>query len=826
PDHIVALEVERSLEMIISIMAVLKAGAAYLPISPGLPAARKNYMIKDSGAKILLRKLNPENKVAPNNDIKIIDIDSDTTEPSNSSNAPNSPNSPNSLNSCNSYNSLAYLIYTSGTTGKPKGVVIEHRSVVNLVEGLRESVYRYTKPINVSLVSPYIFDASVKQIFPTLLLGHALVVVPEEKRFDGDALVTYYKEHNVTVSDGTPVHLKLIINSHEIGTGFPVKQFVIGGDALERELVEAVMERLGGDDISIVNVYGPTECTDVATTYTITRATGTEKRIPIGKPISNTNIYILGHYGEIQGIGVPGELHIGGTGLGRGYLNNPELTAEKFIKAGRQYAVGSRQEENKEKIKTQKEIPFYPNNQYPITNNYFYRTGDLACWQSDGNIAFLGRLDHQVKIRGFRIEPGEIESRMLKHPDISEAVAVVLGESKDDRYLCTYIVSQEEIPLQKLREYLSRDLPDYMLPSNVVRLEKIPLTPSGKVHRKGLPEPGKSTQDTYRPPRDGMERKLVEMWAGSLGLEKERIGIDDNFFQMGGHSLKATILITNVHKELDVKVPLAEIFKRATIRGMADYIKKTAKEKFLAIEPAPLKEYYSMSPAQKRLYILQQMDMQSTAYNMPYVIPLTEELTRKNPEATFKELIKRHESLRTSFHMQKGIPVQVVHDNVTFKIERFKTDTTVDEEKEQNQLKKVQQEFFRTFELSEAPLLRVGIAEMTGKNTVTHTGAHPKGFMLIDMHHIVTDGTSQALLIKEFNDLNRGETLLPLRLQYKDYAQWQNSSTHKQLVKEQEEYWTRLFSGELPVLNLPTDYPRPAIQSFDGNIVSFELNKN
>ncbi|MCP4155059.1 MAG: AMP-binding protein, partial [bacterium] len=270
PDNIVALEVERSLEMILAIMAVLKAGAAYLPISPGLPTARKNYMIKDSGAKILLRKRHPENKVeAPNNDIKIIDIDKDTIEPQNSPNSQNSLNSSkslnssnsfksfnsnNSFNSCNSPNSLAYLIYTSGTTGKPKGVVIEHRSVVNLVEGLKAKVYHYEEPVRVSLVSPYIFDASVKQIFPALLLGHTLVVVPEEKRFDGDQLVKYYKEHKVTISDGTPVHLKLIISSRELGTEFPVKQFVVGGEALEREIVERVKERLSGDEIRIVNV--------------------------------------------------------------------------------------------------------------------------------------------------------------------------------------------------------------------------------------------------------------------------------------------------------------------------------------------------------------------------------------------------------------------------------------------------------------------------------------------------------------------------------------------------------------------------------------------
>ncbi|MCP4148939.1 MAG: amino acid adenylation domain-containing protein, partial [bacterium] len=542
------------------------------------------------------------NKVeAPNNDIKIIDIDKDTIEPQNSqnslnssksfnsSNSFNSCNSPNSVNSCNSFNSpnsLAYLIYTSGTTGKPKGVVIEHRSVVNLVEGLKTKVYHYEEPVRVSLVSPYIFDASVKQIFPALLLGHTLVVVPEEKRFDGDQLVKYYKDHKVTVSDGTPVHLKLIISSDELGTEFPVKQFVVGGEALERELVERVKERLSGDEIRIVNVYGPTECCDVATAYTITRATETKNRIPIGRPLSNVNIYILGKYGEVQPIGVPGELHIGGSGLGRGYLNRPEHTAEKFVvppatlrgpRDGAPWNPDSPSDNKPEKVN-----PSNPMRTAPQIKAFggpgtfsrkgswspkasLYRTGDLACWQPDGNIAFLGRFDHQVKIRGFRIELGEIESLLVRHQDIDEAVVIVLGDGKDAQYLCAYIVSGEAITLAELREYLSGDLPDYMQPSNVMHLEKLPLTPSGKVDRKALPQPERNMEETYTAPRNGTEEKLVEIWAAVLDLEQECIGIDDNFFQMGGHSLKATILTTKVHKELHVKIPLGEIFKKATI---------------------------------------------------------------------------------------------------------------------------------------------------------------------------------------------------------------------------------------------------------------------
>ncbi|MCP4152050.1 MAG: AMP-binding protein, partial [bacterium] len=515
-----------------------------------------------------------------------------------------------------------------------------------------------------------------------------------------------------------------------------------------------------------------------------------------------------------------------------GYLNRPELTSERFVKNSRQLAVGSWQKENEtenENSSQQKRTALHNKSLWEsrtlsservlapggppeahVTDGIYYKTGDLCRWLPDGNIAFFGRIDQQVKIRGFRIELGEIENRLLNHENIKETVVIAVDDAAGDKYICAYLSEQNRAdePVEAAgdtelyRAYLQEALPEYMVPAYFVTLEELPLTATGKIDRKALPHHEITAVETYIAPRDKVEEKLAVIWAGVLFTGKPHakpIGIDDNFFQMGGHSLKATILITKVHKELNVKIPLGEIFKRATIRDMADYIKETAKEKFLAIEPAPRKDYYTMSPAQKRLYTLQQMDLESTAYNMPYVFPLTRELTRKNPQDTFNTLIKRHESLRTSFHMEKDTPVQVVHDNVPFKIERFKIDITGAKEKEQNLLKRVQREFFRTFELSEAPLLRVGIVETTGSDTPSgDSGAPPEGFMLIDMHHIITDGTSQAILIKEFNDLNRGETLSPLKLQYKDYAQWQNSSTHKQFVKEQEEYWTRLFSGELP----------------------------
>ncbi|MCP4153517.1 MAG: hypothetical protein GY757_37665, partial [bacterium] len=331
--------------------------------------------------------------------------------------------------------------------------------------------------------------------------------------------------------------------------------------------------------------------------------------------------------------------------------------------------------------------------------------------------------------------------------------------------------------------------------------------------------------------RNEIEEKLSEIWTDLLGIPKGNIGIDDDFFKIGGHSLKATIMAARMHKYFNIKLPLTEIFKNTTIRTLGDTIRgKTVatlpgeKETFANIKPVEKKEYYILSSAQKRLFILQQMELESTAYNMPYVLPLRETPRLENPEETFRKLIRRHESLRTSFHMINNNPVQVVHNNVAFKLEKFQVEKNKKDGTEENISIRTQGKFFRSFDLAGAPLLRVGIVETTGTDADTEQPVRDR-FMLIDMHHIITDGISQELLIKEFNHLNKGENLPPLKFQYRDYAEWQNSAKQKQLMKQQEETWLKIFLEELPILTLPTDYPRPVMRSFDGSDIAFELNQ-
>ncbi len=773
---IVAIMLDRSSEMIIAIMGIFKAGGAYLPINPEYPVERIDFMLKDSETMMLVTSHGLEEKLRGREEIQkniVIVIAGDSYLSNfNASTFPCLPASDSS--------NLAYIIYTSGSTGNPKGVIVEHRSVINLVYGLKKRVYRYDNPVSIALISPIYFDASIKQIFPALLMGHRLVIVSETDMISGSRLIHLYQKYNIIVSDGTPSHLILLLDSvSSLGLQgqIPIERFVIGGDILPPSLIRKLMDSAYNENdlkkFEIINAYGPTECCDVTTTFTITRENiNNYHSIPIGTPLDNVKVYIIGKEENLQPIGVTGELCISGSGLSRGYLNQPELTAERFI-------------------------DFTLNDQ----SLKLYRSGDLARWLPDGNIEFSGRIDHQVKIRGFRVELGEIENRLLKHPLIKEAVLIAWDEEDGGgKYLSAYFVSDKEYDMADIREFLLKGLPDYMIPSYFVRLEQMPLTPNGKVDRKALPKPVLKIEKDHVAPRNGMEAKLVGLWAELLNISPEIISIDSNFFQLGGHSLKATILASRVHKELNVLLPLAELFKKPTIRGLSEYILGTVKNIYESIMPTEAKEYYSLSFAQQRMFILQQIELSSTAYNMPEIIPLPEEVDIDKLAMSFNALIKRHDSLRTSFHMIGDQPLQKIHREAAFEIERYDVSAA--------------HQFVRAFDLSHAPLLRVAAFKTAAE----------KNYLIVDMHHIISDGISIQVLKEDFNAFYEGKELAPLRIQYKDFAEWQNSPKEVERLNQQMSYWLKEFEGEIPVLEIPMDYPRPMIQSFEGNSINFEIS--
>ncbi|MCP4153443.1 MAG: AMP-binding protein, partial [bacterium] len=446
-----------------------------------------------------------------------------------------------------------------------------------------------------------------------------------------------------------------------------------------------------------------------------------------------------------------------------------------------------------------------------------YKTGDIGYYHEDGTLECLGRQDYQVKIRGNRIEVGEIERRLIQHEDIKEAVVAAKDNEKNEKYLCAYIVTKTENSIENtvLSEYLKKQLPEYMIPSYFVQLEQIPLTTNGKIDRKALPDPQITSTEQYVPPGNETEKRLVEIWSEELGIEKDVIGIDDNFFQLGGHSLKATVIVTRIHKKLNFKLPLAALFRSPTIRGLAAIIKEGAQDKYTAIRPVAEQEYYTLSSAQKRMYVLQQMDTGSTIYNMPRVLTLEGKIDTYKIKETIETLIVRHESLRTSFEVKEKEPVFYVHKpgEIEFAIENF--DITGTGEKQREKAGKIVQEFIRPFDLTKPPLLRAGIIKIAEKEHV----------LMVDLHHIITDGTSQTLLTNEFAYLYNDVPLPELKLQYKDYSQWQNSPDIQQEMKRQEQYWLKQFEKEPPVLEIPLDYERPEIQNFEGAEVRFEIEQ-
>jgi tyrocidine synthetase-3 len=760
-DSIVGLMVERSIEMITGLLGIIKAGGAYLPIDSQFPNVRKKYMLEDSRVKLLLVNLDIENgsEYIPEY-TKVIDLREENIYPGKGGN----------LAHINRDFDLLYVIYTSGSTGQPKGVMLQHRNLVNLLKF--QSNHTNIDCSRILQFATISFDVSFQEIFSSFLSGGQLFLVDNETRTDIPELFKLIERNGIKTLFLPISFLKLIFKEEAYIKRIPrcIAHILTAGEQVV--ISNNFKKYLKEQGIYLHNHYGPSEA-HVVTTLTIDPA-GIIPELPsIGKPVMNSWIYIVDKGNHLLPIGISGELCIGGRQVGRGYLGNAELTREKFSPN-----------------------PFK-------TDDIVYRSGDLARWLPDGNIEFLGRIDYQVKIRGFRVETGEIESRLSNYPGIKEAVVVVREDKSGDKYLCAYIVSHKEYAISELRESLSKGLPDYMIPSQFIPIEKIPLTPSGKLNRKALPEPEAKVGEGYLGPRNEIEEKLVDLWSEILGVERDFINIDKGFFELGGHSLKAMILAAKLHRVFDVKVPLTEIFKTPRIKDLAEYIKGKRKEFYRSIESTEEKEYYAISPAQERLYVLQQMTIDNTGYNMPSAILLPQGITKEKLELVFKKLIVRHESLRTSFAMVNENPIQKIHKEIDFSIRC----TSVSEVEAEH----IIFNFTEAFDLSKAPLLRVELLDV----------ASTRQILLIDMHHIITDGISINILEKEFRAFYSGEELPPLRLQYKDYSEWQNSEQQRLVIREQETHWLETFADEILVLNLPTDYPRPLVQSFDGASVDF-----
>jgi len=764
-ETIVSMMLERSPLMVATILGIWKACGAYLPLDVDYPKKRIIETLNDSKTKVLVTQSKyvfPELEEEFNG--VIIKLDEGKWKNLSSRN----------LNPKTDMNSLAYVIYTSGSTGKPKGAMVEHQGMMNHIHAeIKE--FNLSKESTIAQNASHCFDISVWQFFTPLVCGGRVAIYSNELILRMDQFISSFIQDKVNILEVVPSFLEVLLNQlASRKQPLPdLEYLMITGEEIKPKLVQRWFAQY--PDIKVVNAYGPAEAADDIAQYTMEKAPDV-MNIPIGKPLQNLNIYIVDEFMNLCPIGIKGEIAVSGVGVGRGYLNDSIKTAEVFMRDPFKVDEGLR----------------------------LYKTGDLGRWLPDGNIEFLGRADHQVKIRGFRIELGEIESHILKFNDVKEVVVVARDDETGDKYLCAYLVSEEEISVNELKQQLSDVLPNYMIPSYFVRLERMPLTKNGKVDKNAFPKPNNRQEMEYVAPRSATEEILAWIWCDVL--ERERVGVYDNFFELGGHSLRATVVVSRIHKELNIELPLIELFRKPTIAGISEYLLNAKKSAYVAIEPVMKKEYYEVSSAQKRMWLLQQFDCEGTGYNMLAVLILDGNLDKDRLEDTFLNLIDHHELLRTTFDIVDNVIVQKVNESVGFEIEYTKTI----EEKIEESIR----DFVRPFDLRKAPLLRIGLIK-------TEDTRH---YLLFDMHHIISDGVSISILTKDFITLYNGNELEEQRIQYKDFSVWQNAYLKSEKIKKQEKYWVEQFSSEIPILNLPLDYLRPNIQSFSGAKLEFTLN--
>jgi tyrocidine synthetase-3 len=766
PDTTIGIVAERSIELIVGIYAILKSGVAYLPIDPKYPADRIKYILEDSETKLILCPSLNQLKIEGN--FEFIDINLNTTPDKNTVEV---------KSDTLSLNSLAYVIYTSGSTGKPKGVMVEHSQLLNIAYTLNKD-YPLNENDKYLFKTPCIFDVSISEIFGWFFNGGSLVILENEAEKDPFGIMEAIHNYKITHINFVPSLFNVFVDSisaKNIDYLSSLKYVFLAGEAVSPS---SVIRFLQFNTPTIVeNLYGPTEATVYASGYPLNKW-DSKREVPIGKPLANVGLFILNKYGQLQGIGIEGELCISGDGLSRGYLNNSTLTNEKFFSCN------------------------------VLNGKRLYKTGDLAKWTKDGNILYKGRIDHQVKIRGFRIELGEIESQLNLIEGIKECIVNVFAKDDGDKYLCAYYVCDKLLESSELKSALSNVLPEYMIPSYFIHLQSMPLTLNGKVDRKALPQPELLQVSELEQPENKTQQELLKLWSKVLSINPDKIGINSSFFDLGGHSLKAITLLAKIREELNVHVSLSDLFKFPTIKRLELALSKQEGSNFTPIQTAPLQEYYQLTSSQKRIFILQEMDKSSMVYNMPALFAIKGDVDKSKLESAFMKLIEKHESLRTSFNIVKNQPVQYIHDNVSFNIHYINIDD--------NGIEKCIKSISKPFDLSEAPLFRVYMLKSINN----------ENYLFVDFHHIIFDGYSRSILLKDIEKMYLGEPFDKLAVQYKDYVYWQKMIKESVQYKKQEEYWLLEFSGILPKLKLPYDYPVPLEMKKSGSLLNFKINKN
>ncbi|MES1241815.1 MAG: amino acid adenylation domain-containing protein, partial [Acidobacteriota bacterium] len=825
PESVAGVWIERSPDMILAQLAILKAGGAYLPLDVRHPRERVAYMLEDAGVSLVLSTGALSESFPPSafeRGVQLVLLDQGTFD----------GESPARLDVDSHPESLAYVIYTSGSTGRPKGTQLTHAGLANLVAWHRRE-YAVGPEDRATQVASPAFDAAVWEVWPYLAAGASLHLPSEEVRSTPAALLDWLAGRGITLCFlPTPLAEALLdLPPRDL----PLRALLVGGDRLRRPPRRVLPFRL-------MNHYGPTEST-VVSTWAAVPPGGDEEDAspPIGRPLDNLRVHLLDRNFRPVPVGVAGELMVGGVGLARGYLGRPDLTAERFLPDPLDGAGGR-----------------------------LYRTGDLGRLLPDGRVEFLGRADHQVKVRGYRIELGEIEAVLLQHEAVKEAAVVVREDTPGDRRIVAYVVPTPESkfpwlrqlgpdgkirPFQpiasrrkvrarwsnsggevvdawpkatpsELRAFLEERLPDYMVPAlYVTSLEALPLTPTGKVDRAALPAPTEGDAGgakSYMAPRTVTEELLAGVFSELLGVK--RVGIHDNFFELGGHSLLATLASTRIRKLFGVNsLPLRKLFENPTVAEMAAVIERERREqRGIAIPPierVPRTDAMPLSFAQQRLWFLDRLQPGSAAYNIPQGMRMGGLIDVGALRASFREVVRRHEVLRTTFAEAEGSPVQIVDPETDVPLPVIDLSALPDAGREAEAQRISQKELDRPFDLETGPLLRVRLLRFAEKDHM----------VLLTVHHIVSDGWSMGILVREVGQLyeafshGKPSSLPELPVQYADYAVWQRGWLQGEVLEEQLSFWRQQLEGAPPVLDLPTDRPRPEIQTTRGALQSREL---
>ena len=781
PETVVGICIERSLEMVVGLLGVLKAGGAYLPLEPSYPRERLAFMLEDANVPVLLCQHSLRGLPAANG-ARTVFLDTGWDEIARASEA--NPESGAAAEN------LAYVIYTSGSTGRPKGVMISHRALSNHMLWL-QAQFPLSETDRVLQKTPFSFDASVWEFYAPLIAGARLMMARPGEHRDTASLVRTISDERITILQVVPTLLRLILDEAGVARLHCLRRVFCGGEPLPVELSERFFGLL---DASLHNLYGPSEATIDATFWTCSPG-DVERSVPIGRPVSNMRAYVLDRHLQPVPVGITGELYLAGDGLGRGYVNRPEPTAENFVPDPFGEEPGGR----------------------------LYRTGDLARFLSDGRIEFLGRLDAQVKLHGQRIELGEIEARLREQHAVEDAV-VVLQEEGASSGIVAYVVPARGTSLttDALRSTLGETLPAYMVPSTFVFLDALPITAAGKVDRRALGAAvavGISSQP-YAAPRGPTEEVLASIWMDVL--QRERVGAHDNFFELGGHSLLAMRVLSRVQAAFAIGLPMVRLFEHPTVAGVARCVEAETTHEPRDVETPIVavqgRESALLSVGQQHIWWTEQVIPDTPLFNMPFAFRISGALDVDALYRSLDEIICRHQALRTRFTIVDAGPVQTVTsckplDRVIVDLSGF-----TGPEQERDVEEWARKNAYRPFDLTAGVLVRATVLRL----------AETEHVAFVTIHHIAADAWSIAILVRELALLyeafhsNRSLSLPEVTLQYPDYAHWQRAQLLGERFRAGLDYWTGRL-GDAPVQTLPTDRPRPPELTFDTAVVPLAL---